>query len=501
MNSCIYELEEIVIKHPEKLAVYDAVNRYTFAQLRDYSQKIATLIKPDLKNHPIAVFIPKSSNAIASFMGVLYSDNFYVPLDVKSPVERLNKILKTLNPTIILTDDANYQKIKNLNVSSDIVNISKVFDAEFQNTYDIQNLKSIITDPIYCIYTSGSTGDPKGVLVSHLSVKNFIDWIVDTYKLNTETLIGSQSPFIFDVSVIDIYTMIRVGATICLIPDSYFSFPYKLMSFVDNEKINFIIWVPSVIANVANTASLNGRNLTHLKKVLFAGEVLSAKSLNYWINAVPNALFSNLYGPTEATVIAGYYIVDRKFSDNDIIPLGSAASYGELLILNNENDLIETADEIGELCIKGISLALGYWNNFEKTDEVFIQNPVNNEFPEKIYKTGDLVKYNNLGEILYIGRKDRQIKHMGYRIELGEIENAIISIPKLHQACVLYDDTRSDIILFYCAKSEEINDRYILSIIKNKIPKYMFPTRYKKLDDMPLNSNGKIDRLELKKRL
>lgn len=501
MNSCIKELEEIVLKYSNKLAVYDKLNRYTFAQLRDFSQKIATLINPDLKNQPIAVFLPKSSKAIASFMGVLYSNNFYVPLDVKSPDERLKKILYNLNPNIVLTDDANYERIKKLNITINIISISKVFDAKFKNNYDLQNLKSIITDPIYCIYTSGSTGDPKGVLVSHLSVKNFIDWIINTYELDSETTIGSQSPFIFDVSVIDIYSMIRVGATLCLIPDSYFSFPHKLVSFLDSAKINFLIWVPSVISNIANTDSLKESNLPHLRKVLFAGEVLSAKSLNYWINALPNVLFSNLYGPTEATVIAGYYIVNRIFSDDEVIPIGSASSYGELLVLSNNNELIEVADKTGELCIKGISLSFGYWKDFKKTNEVFIQNPLNTEFPELIYKTGDLVKYNKLGEIIYIGRKDRQIKHMGYRIELGEIENAIIPIPNLNQACILYDETRSDIVLFYCAESEIIDNKYILSKIKNKLPKYMFPTRFTKINAMPLNSNGKIDRLELKNKL
>jgi D-alanine--poly(phosphoribitol) ligase subunit 1 len=267
------------------------------------------------------------------------------------------------------------------------------------------------------------------------------------------------------------------------------------MDFVRDEKINFIMWVPSVLINVANLEGLNNKSLPHLKTVLFAGEVMPNKQLNYWRKNVPHANFGNLYGPTEITVIACHYPVDRLFADNEALPIGFPCRNCDLLVINSQNERAR-ADEEGELCVRGTSLALGYWKDLEKTETVFVQNPLHNNYPDRIYRTGDLVKYNSRGEIVYIGRKDTQIKHMGYRIELGEVENAAQSLSGVANCCALYDSFKKEIVLFYEPRQtlEEIQVRAELTKL---LPKYMLPTRIVQVEQMPTNANGKVDRPRL----
>ena len=218
------------------------------------------------------------------------------------------------------------------------------------------------------------------------------------------------------------------------------------------------------------------------------------KQLNMWRKAYPDILYANLYGPTEITDVCTYYIVDREFDDADPLPIGRPCRNTDILVLNKDNCLVAEG-EIGELCVRGVSLSYGYYNNDERTKEAFIQNPLNPYYREMIYRTGDLVKYNEYGEIVYISRKDYQIKHMGHRIELGEIENAVYSVSGIDRCCCLYHDKKKKIMLFYTASAEIPN---LKELIKDKLPDYMIPGIYRFLDNMPLNLNGKIDRVKLK---
>lgn len=498
MNSVLRYLENTAAKLPDKEAIVEKENSVSFKELLSGSRKIGGAICNKIGRYqrkPVFVYLPKSAKMIEAFFGILYSGCYYTPTDVRFPFEKINGILQVLDPRLILTDSDHIGFLEDNGIDKEkILNIDEIDDADVS---DVNADRTIDTDIAYILFTSGSTGVPKGVMISHRSIADYIDWAKECYGICEENRIASQAPFYFDNSTLDIYLMASSGATLFIVPESYYSFPAKLMGYVAEKSINTVFWVPSVFINVANADILSKIDCNCLSTILFAGEVMPNKHLNYWRRYIPNALYSNLYGPTEITVDCTYYIVDREFDDDESLPIGRPCPNTEIIVLDNDDKAITEKDVIGELCVRGTSLALGYWRNPEKTKEVFVQNPLNPLFEEKIYRTGDLVHYNERGEIMYDGRKDFQIKHLGYRIELGEIEVAAIGIPGIEEDCVLYNDKAKEIVLFYVG--EGINDAEIRKAMLKRVPKYMVPTVYHKLDRFPYNDNGKIDRKKIAK--
>jgi non-ribosomal peptide synthetase component F len=286
-----------------------------------------------------------------------------------------------------------------------------------------------------------------------------------------------------------------MGASLYIIPERHLAFPFRLMQYVTEHQINFLFWLPSALIYVANQNALETLDMSCLHKVLFCGEVMPNKQLNYWRRHVSHAIFANLYGPTEITDVCAYYVIDRPFTDDEPLPIGFPCENTDILLLDENNTLVTTPDVQGEICVRGSSLSPGYWNAPEKTSEVFCQNPLNPHYPESIYRTGDIAHYNDRGEIMFDGRKDFQIKHKGFRIELGEIENAAGSLDNIHTVSADYDNKNQKIVLFYSGHLEEKKLRAALSEL---LPKYMLPARYIHLDRFPYNDNGKIDRKALR---
>ena len=495
-NSSIMYLEYSVKKFPDNIAVEDKNGKLSYKALWDKAQRYANVIKKTgiKMQKPIAVYLPKSVECIVAFMGILYAGNCYVPVDTNMPTERLDKIFTNLQPEVILT----YRKLSSKleGFVKDTQHIIYLDEVSEEVVAPIEPDQVIDTDPAYILYTSGSTGVPKGVVISHRSIIDYIDWANQCYDFDSTDRIGSQAPFYFDNSTLDIYASLSNGATLVIIPEELYSFPAKLMEYVRDEKITSIFWVPSVLINVANTDSLAELANFSLRRVLFAGEVMPNKQLNYWRENFKDILFSNLYGPTEITVDCTYYNVDRDFRDDEPLPIGKPCRNSDIIVLSEKNNRITKPGETGELCVRGSSLALGYWQNPEKTEAAFVQNPLHNNYPERIYRTGDLVQWNDRGELLYSGRKDSQIKHMGYRIELGEIETAAGSLEGIHKVCALYNRKEQKIILLYEAEEEKDIKDIRLGLME-LLPKYMIPMVYKWYEKMPLNMNGKIDRKRL----
>jgi acyl-coenzyme A synthetase/AMP-(fatty) acid ligase len=264
-----------------------------------------------------------------------------------------------------------------------------------------------------------------------------------------------------------------------------------LIPFIEKFKINFLCWAPAVLNYLSSVDILKDAGKPDFNHIIFCGEALPTKSLNYWRKNLSDTVFVNLYGPTETTLSSMNYFICRDFTEDESLPIGRADRNTDVFLLNIENG-------VGEICIKGSSLALGYWNDFKKTEEKFIQNPTNSNYPERIYLTGDLGKVNEIGEMMYVGRKDNQIKHMGYRIELEEIERAIERIPGIAASYVFYDLTKKEIICSFGAKEQELTELMVKKSLKVFLPNYMIPSNFIKFNDLPLNSRGKIDRTKIK---
>lgn len=504
MQASVLEwLESTAAQYPDKTAIVDEVEAVTFKEVRNKALSIAREIVDYNKGvqKPVVVYLEKSAKTLVSFMAVAYCRDFYSPIDIEMPRPRVEKILEVLQPEIVITSSDLKANFDEFGYKGEYIIYDEVMAKADDDKAVLPLTNTIIdTDLLYVLFTSGSTGVPKGVGIRHRSVIDYIDWVTEEFGVTSEDSFGNQAPFYFDNSILDIYSMMKTGATLYIVPKKLFAQPVLLLEYLKENSINTIFWVPSALITVAKLRALKNVDLTDtIKRVLFCGEVMPNKQLNYWRSFLPEAVYANLYGPTEITDACTFYIVDREFEDDASLPIGKPMKNTEILVLDEKDNLIETSKigEVGELCVKGTSLAVGYYNNPEKTKAAFVQNPLNDKYDEIIYRTGDLVSYNEYGEIMYMGRKDYQIKHMGNRIELGEIETAVSSLDDISRCCCLYDEQKSKIVLVVESETEisrvELNQR-----LASIIPEYMLPGKVVTIPVMPLNANGKIDRKQLK---
>ncbi len=485
--------------HPDQVAVEDHAGSRTFSELSQASRALGTYLARRLRstNSPVAVFLAKSADIVIADLAILHSGNFYTNLDEKSPSDRLARLVENVDPAAVITTTALVDQLRSAGVAEDrLVVLDSGADDLFANTDDdlleAQRRSVIDTDPMCLINTSGSTGVPKSVILNHRSTIDFIDWCCDTFDFSSSDVFGSLSPLYFDIYTLEIFVALRTGARVLLIPEQKAAFPASLVGFLEERKVTFIFWVPTIMVNIANLGVLDTTDLSSLRRVFFAGEVFPTKHLNVWRRALPDTQFVNLYGPIEITVDCTYFVIDRDLDDAEPIPIGNACRNTDLLVLVDGARRAEPG-EIGELCVRGSSLALGYYNNDELTDAAFVQNPLNSRYPETIYRTGDLVHLNERGELMFDGRKDFQIKHQGYRIELGEIETAILALDVIRNACVLYRKESKSITLVYEA-DDEVTPKTLRLLLQKQLPKYMLPTEFVRTASMPRNPNGKIDR-------
>ncbi len=484
MTNVLQYLEETVKRVPQKTAFSDGEDSLSFEELFDRARSVGTfLTQKGIKNSPVVVYMKKHPNTIAAFFGVLYSGNYYVPLDPEMPQFRIDMILKQVQPKAVICDEEGegyaYGDICNTSIDEDLLAQVR------RNQLD--------TDPLYIVFTSGSTGVPKGVMACHRSVIDYIEALSGVLKFDETTVFANQAPLYFDACLKELFPTCKFGATTYLVPKQMFSFPIRLVEYLNTHKINTLCWVVSALTTVSALGTFKTVKPEYVRTIAFAGEVFPMKQLAIWREALPNTRFVNLYGPTEATGVSCYYEVDREFAPDEVLPIGRPFPNTGILLLD-ENDKESAPGQPGEICIRGTCLTLGYYADPERTAAAFVRNPVNNLYPETIYRTGDYGKYNERGELMFLSRKDHQIKHMGHRIELGEIEAVVSSQEGVNSACCLFDKETKKLILYYTGDCETAE---LAGRLRKTLPRYMVPQAIRKLEALPLTPNGKINRTEL----
>lgn len=493
--------EQTVAHRKDYVAVKHNDQEISFNDLQEKSQKLGTYLVSRINgitNTPIAVFLPKEINTVIADLGIMYSSNPFMNLDVKTPKERIMNIFALVKPAAVVTSKKFNKALEGTEIPVILIDELDWGNITVEaNTLISRRSELIDTDPFCLINTSGSTGTPKGVVLNHRSFFDFMAVSNERFGFDGSEIMGSLSPVVFDIYDFELCMLMVNGSQLVLLDAMLAAFPARLLEKLADNHVNFIFWVPSIMVNIANMGLLDKIALPDLKLVWFAGEVFPTKQFLVWYDKLPNTTFANLYGPIEITLDCTYYVVEKRPVENEPLPIGIPYRNTEILLLNDEDKRCVIGEE-GELCVRGTSLAMGYYNNPEKTAAAFTQNPLNTAYPEVIYRTGDMAYMREDGNIMFKGRKDSLIKHMGYRIELGEIEHVIENDLKLVKyCCAVYQYAKKEIVLYYESENE-MTDKEFRTAISKVFPAYMIPSVFIRMEELPRNTNGKIDRLMLK---
>lgn len=497
-NNVLKILEQKGKVCPEAVALKDKELSLTYQQFQVFARKAASgFMHGAGRKNPVIVISDRTVSSVVLFWSVLYSGNFYVPIDAATPAARLKLLIELIQPSAILMKEQYFQKRDWRQTAGEIPVFvyEHLIEAE-EATEELGKVieETIDADPLYMVFTSGSTGVPKGVVKTHRSVLAFVKEFVELFHFESGEVFGNQAEFDFDVSAKNIFTSVAVGGTLALMPKICFMIPAKLSEFLNEHKISVLIWSASAVKYAINARCFQSEVPQYVNKILFSGEALPAKILNAWKEYLPDAMYVNLYAPSEVTGNCLYHVVEENLENDERIPLGKAFPNMEVLILN-ENRKPVREGERGEIYVRGAFLASGYYDNEEKTKQAYVQNPQHNKYRDIVYRTGDLAEKKD-GQIYFVSRTDDQIKHMGHRIELGEIESLASMIRGVDECGVFYDFKSEKIILV--AVGQEITEKEILMDLKEKLPRYMIPGYIVIKENLAKTHHGKIDKEHLK---
>ena len=496
LTNILQYLEHTAARVPDKLAFSDGETGLTFGDLSHTARAVGSAIcARSLRRESVVVLMDKSAMEIAVFLGVVYAGCHYVPMDTEIPKLRMQKILESLQPRLLICTEKTEKTARELPFDGEIVLAASLAEtAENPAALAAVRATQIDIDPIYIVFTSGSTGIPKGVAACHRSVIDYTESLCEALPFGEDTVFGNQTPLYFDAPLKEIMPTLKYGATTYFIPKKHFMFPLKLVEYLNEHRINTVCWVVSALTMISSFGVLDKCPPQYLQTVAFGSEVFPIRQFNLWRKALPQARFFNLYGPTEATGMSCYYEATRFFAEDETIPVGRPFRNTGLLLIGEDGREVPFGER-GEIYLRGTCVTLGYYRNPEKTSEAFVQNPLCDAYPELVYRTGDLGYFNETGELMFVGRRDHQIKHMGHRIELGEIEAAAATDEGVRRACCLYDDAQRKIVLFYTGEQTATG---LLKTVKGLLPRYMIPAVIQRLETMPLTANGKLDRQSLR---
>lgn len=491
-----YEMMNVFEKYSEKIAIEYGNKSITYKELDEKSNITANYILNQgiSKGTFIGVLINDKLSMINTIIGIMKAGCVFVPMDSAYPDERIKNMLLASELKVAFVD---YQNKERLNKES--LNIYKIDEEFYRENSEYTYAPEVHYSPedkIYVYFTSGTTGKPKGILGKNISLLQFIKWEIKEFGINSDFRISQFTSQCHDPFMRDIFTALCSGATICIPQTKELILDTEsLINWINDSEVNLIHCTPSLF-KVFNSDKLNN-DFIMLKYVLLAGEKVTPNEVKKWYEKFGDRIqLVNLYGPTETTLAKLFYRVKQEDGNRENIPIGKPISGAKVVILD-KNMNVSGKGKVGEIYIRTPYRSYGYYNDEDKNHERFIVNPFNNNPTDIIYKTGDLGRVNENGDIEFVGRVDRQIKIRGFRVELNGIENVLLRNKNIKDAVVVYKNIKNEenAICAYIVKEDDslIKIDEIKKYLKESLPSYMIPAFFMFLEKLPLNNNGKID--------
>ena len=520
----IYQLHHLLAtstrQHPHGVAVVYGDDRLEYTQLGEASGRLARALLDHGMSRAdrVGIFLPKSIEAVVSIFGILKAGGVYVPIDPNSPPSRAAHIVRDCGIRYLITTARGLRTLleglgdRGGPLEAAVLVGDRTGPDGVPSGVRIvpwrdlpgfpllrRDTEGVDTDLAYILYTSGSTGVPKGVMISHRAALTFIDWTYHHFGVNDADIVANHAPLHFDLSIFDIFTTMKAGGTVALVPERLSTFPIVLAQFIRDNRITIWYSVPSALTLMLAHGNFARYTYPHLRLVLFAGEVFPIKYLRMLASATTARLF-NLYGPTETNVCTFYEVRDLAPDRTAPVPIGKAIENYDVFGLNEEQRFIRPG-QVGELYARGPGLMSGYWGDPQRTAQVLLQNMLHSHFEDKLCRTGDLVTVDEEGNYLYIGRRDHMVKSRGYRIELGEIETALYSHPRITEAAVVAipDEEVTNRLKAFVVTDlpDALTVQDVQGCCQEHVPKYMVPEIVEFRQVLPKTSTGKIDRRSL----
>lgn len=495
-DKCIHELFEAQAERtPTAVAVVANDRQLTYAELNARANQLARFLRrfgtgPDSL---VGLCVDRSIDMVVGILGALKAGAGYVPMDPTYPADRLAFMLQDANVFVLLTQSHLLDQLPphngpRLSLDTDWDVIAKERKENLAGWANPANLA-------YVIYTSGSTGKPKGVMVHHRGLVNYLSWAVEAYKVADGCGAPVHSSISFDLTITSLFSPLMVGRSIFLVPDGIENLVQALLARDNYSLVKITPAHLRALAELMPSDQLPGR----VGALVIGGEALHLESLAFWRTHAPLTRLINEYGPTETVVGCCVYEVEEDDPDLGPVPIGTPVANSQLYVLDESLQPVDKG-VTGELYIGGDGVGLGYLNRRELTDERFIHDPFSKNCRGRIYRTGDLARFNSDGKLVYLGRIDNQVKIKGFRIELDEVETILSQCRGVRDCAVVAreDATGEKRLIAYVVMDESQPDvDELRKAMKTKVPDYMVPTTFVKMESLPLTKNGKVDRQAL----